>query len=50
MPGVAPAALFEKARRERRRDGISAMSVADAPGIYERLYADYIRCRKAHGS
>jgi hypothetical protein len=50
MPGVAPGPLFSRARDERRRDEISAVSVQDAPNIYERLYADSIKYRKAHGA
>jgi hypothetical protein len=50
MPDTAPAALFSRARNERRRDGIRAVNAQDAPNIYERLYADSINYRKAHGA
>lgn len=50
MPGASVAALLSKARSERRRDEISAVSVEDAPRIYERLYAESIRFRKAQGA
>jgi hypothetical protein len=50
MPGVAPGVLLAKARNERRPDGISAMRVDDAPKVYERLYAESIRHRKAQGA
>ena len=49
MPGLAPIALFEKARRERRPNRIRGLSVEEAPKIYERLYADAIKYRKARG-
>jgi hypothetical protein len=49
-PGLAPTALFEKARRERRRNGIRNISVEEAPRIYEKLYADAIKYRKAKGA
>jgi hypothetical protein len=50
MPGASVDALLAKARDARRRDGISAVTVEDAPGIYERLYADSIRFRKERGA
>jgi hypothetical protein len=50
LPGAAAATLVSRARRERRHDGISAVTTQDAPGIYERLYADSIKYRKAHGA
>jgi hypothetical protein len=50
MPGAAPSALFSKARTQRRRNGIIAVNVDDAPRIYERLYAEFIKFRKAHGA
>jgi hypothetical protein len=50
MPGAAPGTLVSRARNERRRDGISAVSAPEAPNIYERLYADSINYRKAHGA
>jgi hypothetical protein len=50
MPGVAPAALIAKARKERRRDGINVMSADEAPKVYERLYAESIKYRKAQGA
>jgi hypothetical protein len=49
IPGLAPVALVEQARRERRRNGIRAVSVKEAPRNYERLYADSIRYRKEKG-
>jgi hypothetical protein len=48
-PGLAPTALFEKARRERRPNRIRGVSVEDAPKIYERLYAESIQYRKSKG-
>jgi len=50
MPGVAPAALLAKARNDRRRDGIRTVSVDEAPRIYEHLYTEAIKYRKAHGA
>ncbi len=50
MPGASVAALLSQARNERRRDGISAVSADDAPRIYERLYTESIRFRKALGA
>lgn len=50
MPGASPAELLSRARAERRRDGITAVTVEDAPRIYERLYADSIRYRKSRGA
>jgi hypothetical protein len=49
VPGVAPTALFEQARRERRRNGIRNVSIEEAPHIYERLYAAATQYRKAKG-
>ncbi len=50
MPGAEPGALFTRARAERRRDGILPVTAQEAPRIYERLYAESIRYRKARGS
>ena len=50
MPGASPAELLAKARAERRRDGITAVTVEGAPRVYEKLYADSIRFRKARGA
>jgi hypothetical protein len=50
VPGIAPSALYTKARSERRSDGISAVSLDEAPKIDERLYAESIKYRKAHGT
>jgi hypothetical protein len=50
MPGASVAAMLARARNERRRDGISAVGVDEAPGIYERLYAESIRYRKLKGA
>jgi hypothetical protein len=49
MPGASVTVLLMKARSERRRDGISAVNADDAPSIYERLYAESIKFRKAQG-
>jgi hypothetical protein len=49
LPGLAPTALFEKARRERRPNRIRGLSVEEAPAIYERLYAESIKYRKSKG-
>lgn len=50
MPGAAVGALLSKARSERRRDGIRAVTVDEAPRLYERLYAESIKFRKAQGA
>lgn len=50
VPGAAPAALHAQARSQRSRDGIGAIRAEDAPAIYERLYAESIRFRKARGA
>ena len=50
LPGLAPGALFARARSERRGDGISTLSAEEAPRIYERLYAESIKFRKAQGA
>jgi hypothetical protein len=50
LPGIPPSALLAKARADRRKDGISAVSVKDAAAAYERLYAESIRFRKAQGA
>ena len=50
VPGSTPAALLAKARAGRRREGIESIRVEDAPSIYERLYAEAIRFRKAQGA
>ena len=50
MPGASVDALLAKARTARRRDGISAVTVHDAPGVYERLYAESIKFRKERGA
>jgi hypothetical protein len=49
MPGASPRALLSRARTGRPGDGISAMTVEEAPRIYERLYTESINYRKAHG-
>jgi len=50
MPGASPATLLSKARDDRRRDAIRAVTVDDAPRLYERLYAESIRFRKEQGA
>jgi hypothetical protein len=50
LPGASPGAVFARARNERRNDAIVTISVGEAPGIYERLYAESIRFRKAQGA
>ena len=50
MPGTSVGALHSRARNERRRDGISAVMVDEAPRLYERLYAEAIKHRKAQGA
>ena len=50
LPGASPGAVFTRARNERRNDAIVTISVGEAPGIYERLYAESIRFRKAQGA
>jgi hypothetical protein len=50
MPGASTRALLSRARAERSGDGISAMTVEEAPRIYERLYTESINYRKAHGA
>jgi hypothetical protein len=50
LPGVSVATLVMRARKERSRDGIATVSAEDAPKIYERLYAESIRFRKAQGA
>ena len=50
LPGASVATLVLKARKERRRDGITPVSAEDAPRIYERLYAESIRFRKMQGA
>ena len=50
MPGASPRALFSRARAERPRDGISAVTAEEAPRVYERLYAESIRHRKMMGA
>jgi hypothetical protein len=50
MPGASPGSLFSRARAERLRDGISAVTVEKAPEVYERLYAEFILYRKAQGA
>jgi hypothetical protein len=49
LSGMSAGTLVSKARMERRRDGITPVSVEDAPAIYERLYAESIRFRKMKG-
>ncbi len=49
-PGLPVAALVTKARNARRRDNIAPVREEDAASIYERLYADSIRFRKAQGA
>ncbi len=50
VPGASVDTLLARARTGRRRDGISAVTVDDAPRIYERLYADSIKFRKQQGA
>ncbi|HSE11226.1 MAG TPA: hypothetical protein VLB69_01210 [Rudaea sp.] len=50
VPGAPVDALLARARTGRRRDGISAVTVDDAPRVYERLYADSIKFRKQRGA
>ena len=49
VPGLAPIALFERARGERRPNAIREMTVEAAPKVYERLYAESMKYRKARG-
>ena len=49
LPGVSPETLVARARAGRPRDGIRALRPEDAPRIYENLYAESIRHRKAQG-
>ena len=49
MPGAAPAVLLSRAGTERPRNGITPVTAAEAPRIYERLYANSIRYRKMRG-
>ena len=50
MPGASPKALLLRAKDERPRDGISAVTEKEAPRIYERLYAESIMHRKSVGA
>jgi len=50
VPGASVETLLAKARSARRRDGINTVSADEAPGIYERLYAESIRFRKEQGA
>ncbi|HXY53625.1 MAG TPA: hypothetical protein VEM40_03025 [Nitrospirota bacterium] len=50
MPGASPKAVLSRARAERTRDGINAMTAEEAPRAYERLYAESIRYRKMQGA
>lgn len=50
MPGASPQALLSRAKAERSRFGIKAVTVEDAPRIYERLYEESIRYRKMQGA
>ena len=50
MPGVSASELFAKARAARRRDAMTPIAPADATGIYERLYAESVKFRKALGA
>ena len=50
MPGASPKAVLSRARAERPRDGINAMTAEEAPRAYERLYAESIRYRKMQGA
>jgi hypothetical protein len=47
---LSAGALVLRARRERPADAPSAISAAEAPRIYERLYADEMRFRKERGA
>ena len=50
LPGVGVATLFSKARTGRKRDNISPVGEDDAPSIYQRLYEEATRFRKAQGA
>jgi hypothetical protein len=50
MPGASPGPLFSRARAERPRHAISAVTVEKAPEVYERLYAESILYRKTQGA
>jgi hypothetical protein len=50
MPGATPKAVLSRARAERPRDGINAMTAEEAPRVYERLYAESTRYRKMQGA
>jgi hypothetical protein len=50
MPGASPQALLSRAKSERSRFDIKAVSVEEAPRVYERLYAESIRYRKMQGA
>lgn len=49
LPGCSPDALIVRARAERPKTPFRPLTVEEAPRVYERLYADEIRFRKAMG-
>ena len=49
LPHCSPDALVARARTERPKTPFRALSVEEAPRVYEQLYADEIRFRKAMG-
>ena len=50
LPRCIPGALVARALAERPKAQCRALSVEDAPRVYEQLYADEIRFRKATGT
>ena len=50
IPRCSPDALVARARAERPQKPFRALSVEEAPRVYEQLYADEIRFRKATGA
>lgn len=49
LPGRSPDALVARARNDRPKRPCRPLSVEEAPRLYEQLYADEIRFRKAKG-
>jgi hypothetical protein len=49
LPRCAPDALVVRARADRPKTPFRPLTVEEAPRVYERLYADEIRFRKAMG-
>jgi hypothetical protein len=47
LPRSSPAALITQARARRPKVAFLAVTAAEAPGVYERLYAEEIAFRKA---